>query len=493
MSSDAALRPLSPMVYPSPPDSAGPVPGDFPVTGGVASAGPLRLPAMSQVLTPRSARGLAIAGPRWRGEVLAALVCLWGLIVSSQMAYANGIFDSRSVAGVPYHVLMTGAALVLAVALDGGYMIGLLLRPKVLLYLLCLAAMIGVGIARSGGGLLGVFNDLYVVRWFFVGFMLMRVALVSGNTKAFLTCAAIIVIATSLRLDFRNTQGGQLSTSEARLTSVDFWPVMNLGTIMIGLLLTVTWPHGVGRVIFGITVFALLILLGGIRSSTRSLFLFQALCFLLCLFALSRDPRMAGRGRLIRQIMVVSLLLVAAFLAYRIVKGQMLGGMTQLATRFGEEDFGRRSTSSYRMREALEFLDFLEPEAWLVGLGFGIGYWNPLGKGFWAGIPHIAVLGWLMKGGIVVLGLALWTLYISPAVAFFKATVAARRDTALPPPILVVGPPLLAWACLTFVSGGIDIGSFLGLGALCALWAQLADDERRFLRSRAVAPWGGSR
>jgi hypothetical protein len=72
-------------------------------------------------------------------------------------------------------------------------------------------------------------------------------------------------------------------------------------------------------------------------------------------------------------------------------------------------------------------------------------------------------------------------LYVRPSVAFFKAVTLPRRDSPLPMPILIVGPPLLAWAGLTFLSGGIDIGSFLGLGGLAALWLQLADDERRFM------------
>jgi hypothetical protein len=122
-------------------------------------------------------------------------------------------------------------------------------------------------------------------------------------------------------------------------------------------------------------------------------------------------------------------------------------------------------------------------EAWLFGVGVG-GMWFSAYSNSWVGMPHIAILGWLFKGGFFVLLVVLWALYIRPFAAVLKSIVASRRDMPLPPAILIVGPPLLAWATLTVFSGGLDLGSFLGLGGLSALWLQLADDERHFLAAR---------
>jgi hypothetical protein len=97
--------------------------------------------------------------------------------------------------------------------------------------------------------------------------------------------------------------------------------------------------------------------------------------------------------------------------------------------------------------------------------------------------------------------LVLVAIYIVPGLAFFKQLIQPRRSSPLPAPILIVGPVLVAWCGLTFISGGIDIGSFFGLGGLTALWIQLADDERVFeaerrrfavLQPNRYANWQGS-
>jgi hypothetical protein len=104
--------------------------------------------------------------------------------------------------------------------------------------------------------------------------------------------------------------------------------------------------------------------------------------------------------------------------------------------------------------------------------------------GGWVSVPHIAVLGWLQKGGLGVMFVVLVTVYILPGVAFFHQLVRPRRWSPLPPPILVVGPMSVSWCALTFVSGGLDIGAFLALGGLTALWVQLTDDDAVFTAMR---------
>ena len=124
----------------------------------------------------------------------------------------------------------------------------------------------------------------------------------------------------------------------------------------------------------------------------------------------------------------------------------------------------------------------LTPDEWVFGKGLGGMFYSKMGA--WTNVPHIAVLGWLQKGGVAVFLLVLFTVYIAPGLAFFRQLVRPRRTSPLPPPILVVGPMLVSWCALTFISGGIDIGSFLGLGGLTALWMQLFDDDQVFEAER---------
>jgi len=461
----------------------------FATAGGVEAV-TCRLPAVSQVLLERTAKAHSIGGVRRRGLLFAVTVCLFGIIVPVEIAYASEMWVSRTIAGIPIHFALTALVLLVAFANDSTYLLKMASRPAVLFYGACLLMVVVVGFVRNGGNRYVIFADIYNIRWFFVGFMLMRLAIVSGSLRRYLMAAAIIVLATALRIDSKNSMGGQIDTTMMRATSVDLWPVMNLGTIMLGLLITVNWPQGVFNVAFCSSAFALLIFLGGIKTSTRSLFLAESLCFLLCLIALSRDPRMQGKGQGLRRAGVGFLVLAAGMLAYLVATGKVLGNVTQLGTRFSAETSQRYDTGGYRIAEAFEMLEVMPTEAWFFGMGAG-GMWYSNRIQSWMGVPHIAVLGWLQKGGLFIFLVALLTLYIRPSFAFFKAVTWPRRDSPLPTPILIVGPPLLAWAGLTFLSGGLDIGSFLGLGGLAALWVQLADDERRFRVARtslATAP-----
>jgi hypothetical protein len=483
MSTDSALRPLQHLLPPAQPSA--PI-GNGRAPAARAGGGPafaVRLPAATQLLLAKTSKSLAINGVRRHWLLFTAAACLFAAIVPTDIAFGLEMWVSKTIAGIPQHYILTTLTILLAFGSDGKYLQQLLARPIVVFYLTCLLLVVAVGVFRNGYNGYIVRADLYLIRWFFVGFMLMRLAIISGSLKEYLLVSAVVILVTALRISDRNTMGGQIDSSVMRATSSDFWPVINLGTIMFGLLVTVNWPRGLFHIAFSVSTFSLLILVGGIKSSTRSLFISQALCFLLCLLALSRDPRMRGRGRELRMASLLLVLMAAAIAVYLLVTGQIMSEVTQLGTRFTEETSERYNTGAYRLKEAYEMLEMMTVEVWIFGMGAGGMWFSSLCQG-WIGIPHIAVLGWLLKGGFFILLVVLWTLYIRPFAAFLNSIIAPRRDMPLPPAILIVGPPLLAWATLTFISGGIDIGSFFGLGGLSALWLQLADDERHFLAAR---------
>lgn len=485
MSTDTGLSPypLQPLVQPT--FRHGAVAARPPSVGGVPLQA-VRLPAAAQLLSTVKARAASIAPVRRNGLLFAVTACLLAAIVPSDIAFGLEMWVSKRILGIPQHYILTTLTILLAIALDGRSLQRAFSRPAALVSLACLLMFVTVGLVRNGENGFVIRSDLYTIRWFFVGFMLMRLAIISGSLRQYLMLAAVVILVTTMRINHRNMMGAQVDTSMVRVTSSDFWPVINLGTIMFGLLVTVTWPRGIFHVVFCSAAFGLLILIGGIRTSTRSLFAVQAMCFLLCLFALSRDPRMRGRGKTLRQAGLFMLLLSACFLAYLVATGKLLGGITQLGSRFTAETSDRHNTGLFRVMEAFEMLEVMPPEAWYLGMGAG-GMWYSSRINSWMSVPHIAVLGWLQKGGMIVLCVAVWTLYIRPAFAFVRATAAVRQGSPVPPPILVVGPPLLAWAALTCMSGGLDIGSFFGLGGLCALWLQLADDDRRFAAAMPTA------
>jgi O-antigen ligase len=133
----------------------------------------------------------------------------------------------------------------------------------------------------------------------------------------------------------------------------------------------------------------------------------------------------------------------------------------------------------------------MTPDEWILGKGLGGMFYSKLG--YWANAPHITVLVWLQKGGVPLFLIVLATVYIAPSLGFFRQLSRPRRTSPLPPPILIVGPMLLSWCALTFVSGGTDTGSFLALGGLTYLWIQLTDDEKVFewhRRNAGSLPYG---
>jgi len=436
----------------------------------------LTLLAAAQVLPAATSRALNITeGKRRFGLFL--LVCgLFGLIVPVEIAADSEMFVSRRIMGVPPHFALTAFVVALAALFDLRYYQRVLTRPAVVLGLMCIAILLAEGVLRYGMSSYLVRSDVYIIRWFFVGFILMRLATASGMLRPYLVFSAVVILIVAARIDSTNSLAGEIDSATKRIASSNLWPIINCGTVMIGLLLSVTWPRSWRYAAFGSAAVALLTFLGGIRSSTRSLFAVQALCLVLVLLALARDPRMRGRGRGMQRAATAVAVLGTALLIYQIVLGNVLGGYSQLASRF--EETQRSNGFSGRLAEAAMMVEDLTPDEWILGKALGGMFYSKLG--YWSNSPHIAVLVWLQKGGIPLFLIVLATVYIAPSLAFFRQLGRPRKSSPLPPPILIVGPMLVAWCALTFVSGGIDIGSFLGLGGLTYLWIQLADDDKVF-------------
>ena len=452
----------------------------------------LTLVAAAQVLPAATARALGLTAGKHRLGLFLLVCGLFGVIVPFEIAADSQMFVSRTIMGIPPHFALTAFVVALAVLFDLRYYQRVLTRPPVVLGLVCIAILLVEGVLRYGMRSYLVRSDLYIMRWFFVGFILMRLATAAGMLRPYLVFAAIVLLATAAGIDSKNSLGGEIDTATNRIASSNLWPVINCGTVMIGLLLSVTWPRSWRYAAFGSAAFAVLTFIGSIRTSTRSLFAVQALCLVLVLLALSRDPRMRGRGRGIQRAATAVAVLGTAFLIYQIVLGNVLGGYSQLAGRFSDVTQETSSgTGSGRVAEALMMVEEMTPDEWILGKALGGMFYSRLG--YWANAPHITVLVWLQKGGIPLLLIVLATVYIGPSLAFFRQLSRPRKSSPLPPPILIVGPMLLSWCALTFVSGGTDIGSLLGLGGLTYLWIQLTDDDKVFewhRRNAGSLPYG---
>ena len=434
----------------------------------------LMLSAAAQILPAATARDIGVTEGRHRLGLFLLVCSLLGTIVPVEIAADSEMFVSRTIMGIPPHYALTAVTLALALLFDLRYYQRLATRPVVALGLGCLGLMLAVGVMRYGMRSHLLRSDIYIVRWFFVGFILMRFAIAAGMLRPYLVFATIVILLTAYVIDVKNTDAGQIDTAIKRASSSNLWPVVNCGMIMIGLLMTVTWSRSWIYAASGSAAFALLAFAGSIRTSTRSLFIAQAICFVLVLVALSRDPRMRGRGESLRRVSTVTAMVLVVWIAYLVVTGSALTRFTHLGKRFSETAAESRIGAS-RIDEAVQMVQEIEPSEWILGKGLGGMFYSTLG--YWANTPHIGVLGWLQKGGIFIFGIVLLLVYVTPAVSFFKQVTRTRRSTAIPKPILVVGPPLIAWCLLTCISGGMEIGSFLGLGGLTALWIQLADDD----------------
>jgi hypothetical protein len=449
----------------------------------------LVLPAAAQALQQSASRQLQITEGNHRIGLFLIVCGLLAVIIPTEIAFDAEMFVSRTILGIPPHFALTAFTFALALGVDLRYYQRIVARPLVALSLFILVLLLAVGASRYGFGSYLVRSDVYIIRWFFVGFMLMRLSIVAGMLRPYLVFAAIVILLTALGIDMTNTDSGQINTATKRVSSSNLWPVINCGTIMIGMLLTVTWPRRWTYAGFAALAFGLLTFLGGIRSSTRSLFLFQSLCFILALIALSRDPRMRGRGRGIRRAATAFTVLAATFTLYQVATGALFAEYSQLGSRIQGTSLNADDTGYGRILEALGMIEELTPAEWVLGKGLGGMFYSKLGA--WTNVPHIAVTGWLQKGGLAVFLLVLINVYIAPIFSFFATLLRPRRTSPLPPPILLVGPALVSWCMLTLVSGGIDIGSLLGLGGLTALWMQTYEDDKRFVAQRRPGRQGG--
>jgi hypothetical protein len=435
------------------------------------------VPALSQILPPAVARAHSlVTGGHRLGRFLIACG-LFLIILPTEIGYESQLFVSRRIFGIPPHFLLTAIAILAALATDLRYYSWLFTRSSVLLGLAGLAYVLVIGVLRHGTGSYMVRSDLYIIRWFFVGFILMRMGISSGLLRWYLAFVAVVVLGMMFTLDFESTLGHQVDTSTKRVVSWSLFPINNCGTIMISLGMMCFWPRSRRWATFFAVCFGILFFAGAIRTSTRSLFVQQGFCLGLVLFALTRDPRMKGRGQQLRRVGVVFGLLGAATLLWQILAGKVLSGYTQLGDRFNMGGgFLNDSTIWARISEADALLRSLTADEWVLGTGLGGVFFTTLG--YWTNTPHVAVLGWLQKGGVFLFAAVLYFVYWKPFIGLMMAMLGGRPRSSVPPPILVVGPSLMTWALLTFFSGGLDNGSLLGLGGLVALWMQLALDEK---------------
>jgi len=437
---------------------------------------PLYLPALAQIMPLQALRaGWLQAGPARLGRLFFACA-LFAVILPTEIAYESELFLSRRILGVPPHYAITAIVLLAALAQDLRYYGRLLSRPVVILGLVCLAYVLCIGVVRHGIRSPMVRSDLYIIRWFFVGFALMRMAITSGRLSWYFLFVTGVLLFTIYSLDQQATLGYQIDTGTKRAIKWGIYPLASCGTILISLAMMCMWPRS--RILAQLFTagFALLSFGTAIRTSTRSSFVLQAFCLLLVLIALSRDARMKGRGQQLRRAGVISAFLFALFLIVRVATGKFLAGYTQLGSRFDSIDLANDGTFQARLTEAIELLRSLSADEWLLGNGLGGMFYTTLG--YWQNTPHIAVVGWLHKGGLVIAAVVIYFVYLKPSLGFAAALSRNQRFLPIPPSIQIVGPSLMAWLALTLISGGVDNGSFFGLGSLTALWMQLAVDER---------------
>lgn len=450
------------------------------------------MPVLSQILRPAAARaeGLAAGGIRLGRLVIACV--LFALIIPLEIGVESELFVSRRIFGIPPHYALTIAAIFAALATDLRYYSRLITRPTVIFGLICIAYMLLIGILRHGVGSHMVRADLYVIRWFFVGFMLMRLGVSSGLLRWYLAFAAVTVLIVVFTFDFQSTEGHQIDTSIKRVVAWSLYPVNNCGTIMISLSMMCFWHRSRSWAFLFAVCFGLLFFGGAIRTSTRSLFIQQGVCLSLVLFALARDPRMASKGQQLGRVGAGFGSLGFVVIIWQIMAGRFLGSYTQISERFTVSNgIVNDATILARFAEAGALLRSLSLDEWVLGSGLGALFYTPLG--YWANTPHIAVLGSLQKGGLILFIAVMYMVYFRPLTQLAVAMMTSSRRLAFPPPILVVGPSLMGWAILTFVSGGLDNGSFLGLGGLGALWVQLTDEESVVNARRCVPQRPGMR
>lgn len=434
----------------------------------------LRLALLPQILTKSAAAKCHVYTTRGSFGRLVLALGLFALIIPAEIVRDSEMFVSRRIFGIPPHYAITAFVFAIAIITDLRYYGRLIAKPLVAFSIAVLLYVLVIGVLRHGVGSQLVRSDVYIVRWFVVGFLLMRLAISSGYTQAYFIGTAIVLLAVTATVDYQTTHGHEIATGERRAVVSSIYRVLNCGTIMIGLGLTAMWPRSRLIGVFFVTAYLSLVFLGGIRTSTRSLFGQQVLCFLLILAALYRDPRTAGRGKQLGRATLALVAVVASYVVWQVTAGGLLTDYTLLGGRFSNLDLASDGTFVARVTEVRDLVLSLSADEWVLGQGLGGMFYSALG--YWNNTPHIAVAAWLQKGGLAVFLVVLYSIYYRPMVGFLRALWKANRNKLIPAPVLVVGPAFVSWLFLTFVSGGIDTGAFLGLGGLVAFWMQLAVD-----------------
>ena len=435
-----------------------------------------RYPAISQL----SLSGV-FAGSQGRtlNNLLVTLAAcgLWLITLMTEVGGEYEAFAKRQILGImTVHIAISLVVLLLYLSVDGAYLGRLLTRNTFVIGAIGVVYVFVIGLARNGNTLL-FREEFYAIRWFAVGFMLMRIVIVQKGLRFFLVLSATATAVLLYLIMEKATNASLADTSIRRVTTSNMWPVAYCGFISIGLMISAMWPLGTPWQVVGLSSLASSIIVGSVRTSTRSLFAVQAAMLVLALIALSKDPRMAERRKWLNRLQLVTLAAVLLYLARQIVTGRAFTSISLISRRF----LGSDGTGEMRLKELFDMLAGFGPIDWLFGGGLGSFFVTELG--WWTARPHIAYFTWLQKGGVVMFVAASVLIYGRTMWAFASALTSRSRSAVsalrgMPRPILVVGPPLIAWFATTFISGGFDNGSMLALGGLTALWIQMEDEIR---------------
>ena len=180
----------------------------------------LTLPAAAQVLPAATARALSLTEGRHRPGLFLLVCALFGVIVPVEIAADSQMFVSRTIMGVPPHYALTAFVVALAVLVDLRYLQRVCARPSVALGFVCIAILLAEGVLRYGMRSYLVRSDVYIMRWFFVGFILMRLATAAGMLRPYLVFVKFVA-----RDQLRHHH--DRTTSERRLAEVvalrGFW------------------------------------------------------------------------------------------------------------------------------------------------------------------------------------------------------------------------------------------------------------------------------
>jgi len=150
-------------------------------SGGRADAivAPLafHFPALSQLSLPGSFSGSQ--GRTLNNMIATAVACgLWLITLLTEVGGEYEAFAKRQILGfMTIHIAISLAVLLLYIMIDAAYIGRLLPRNSFVIAPICVAYVFVIGFVRQGNTLL-FREECYAIRWFAVGFMLMRIVIV---------------------------------------------------------------------------------------------------------------------------------------------------------------------------------------------------------------------------------------------------------------------------------------------------------------------------